>query len=441
MLCLSWLLSARIQKSLNRKKDPDLTTLSQFDAAAVVIVLTAVLGYFNHRFLGLPRTMALMMLGALTAVAVVVVDALFPASPLRSLVKGFLDSIDFHATLMNGLLSFLLFAGALHVDLKAMRSQKWHILLLSTVGVLISTTLVGVGTKIIALAAGVDISILWALLFGALISPTDPVAVLGVLKKSNLPSNLQAIVGGESLFNDGIGVVIFTIIFAAATGTDKFSWGHAFELFIWEAVGGIAFGWLVGWLAFLALRSIDEYNVEVMITLAVVMGGYALAQALGVSGPVAMAVAGLLLGNVGVERAMSDTTQDYLLKFWSLVDEILNSVLFLLIGLEIIAVPIEPHLLIIGACAIPIVLAARAISVGAPMILLRPWLPLPQSALPILTWGALRGGISIALALSLPAGLPRNVVLTATCAVVLFSVLVQGSTLSPLIGRLKRAEM
>ena len=411
-------------------------SLSPFDAAAILIVLAAALGYANHRFLGLPSSIGLTIMGAVASLIVLGIDRLLPASDVAPRVSAFLADIDFHETLMNGMLSFLLFAGALHVDWSDMRRGRWPILILSTIGVLISTTIVGFGFLLLSRLLGLQVPILWCLVFGALISPTDPVAVMGVLKRAAVPPTLQATVAGESLFNDGVGVVVFTIIVAAAAGSGHFSLGHAAEAFLVEAGGGVLLGLAAGYIGFVAMRSIDEYVVEVMISLAVVMGGYSLAQSLHVSGPVAMAVAGLLIGNAGVALAMSDTTRDYLLKFWALIDELLNAVLFLLIGLEVIAISPHPVLAVAGLAAIPLVLAARMISVGAPLGAMRPWLSMGRLALPTLVWGGLRGGISIALALSLPEGPARTSILTVTYMVVLFSVIVQGGTISMLIRRL-----
>ena len=412
------------------------TSLSPFDAAAILIALAAALGYVNHRFLGLPSTVGLTIMGAVASLLVVAIDRALPESDLAPTVVTFLGEIDFHETLMNGMLSFLLFAGALHVDWSEMRRGRWPILVLSTIGVLISTTIVAFGFFALSSVAGLGIPLIWCFVLGALISPTDPVAVMGVLKRASVPPTLQATVAGESLFNDGVGVVVFTIILAAAVGAEEFTLTHAVEAFFVEAGGGALLGLVIGYVGFRAMRSIDDYGVEVMISLAIVMGGYSLAQALHVSGPVAMAVAGLLIGNAGVALAMSDTTRDYLLTFWALIDELLNAVLFLLIGMEVIAISPDPRLLVAGVAAIPLVLAARAIAVATPLGAMRPFLKMGRLAVPTLVWGGLRGGISIALALSLPEGPARTAILAVTYMVVLFSVIVQGGTIGGLIRRL-----
>lgn len=413
--------------------------LSAFDAAAILIALAALLGYLYHRFVGLPSSIGLTIMGAVASLLVIGIDRLLPASTLAEQLSAFVSGIDFHATLMEGMLSFLLFAGALHVDWTELRRGKWPILVLSTVGVLLSTAIVGGGFHLLSAALGVGVPLIWCFVFGALISPTDPVAVMGVLKRAAVPPTLQATVAGESLFNDGVGVVVFSILLAAALGTEPFTLGHAAEAFAVEAGGGALLGLAVGWLGFKAMGSIDDYNVEVMISLAVVMGGYSLASFLHVSGPVAMATAGLLIGNAGVKLAMSDVTRDYLLRFWELVDELLNAVLFLLIGLEVIAIVPDPRLLLAGALAIPLVLAARALAVAIPLAALRPFLSMGRLALPTLIWGGLRGGISIALALSLPEGAARTAILAVTYAVVLFSVVIQGGSVGKLIERLSAA--
>lgn len=416
-----------------------LPSLSPFDAASILIVLAAALGYLNHRWLGLPSSVGLTIMGAVASLLVVAIDHMLPGSDLSGRVVRFLAAIDFHATLMNGMLSFLLFAGALHVDWGEMRRGRWPILVLSTIGVLLSTLIVAAGFRILAGAFGFGVPWIWCFLFGALISPTDPVAVMAVLKRAAVPPTLQATIAGESLFNDGVGVVVFTIVLAAAAGAEPFSVGRAAQAFLIEAGGGVLLGLAIGWIGFRAMRSIDEYNVELMISLAIVMGGYSLAGWLHVSGPVAMAVAGLLIGNAGVALAMSDATRDHMLKFWALIDELLNAVLFLLIGLEVIAISPDPRLIAVGLAAIPLVLIARTLSVGAPLAAMRPIAPLGGLALPTLVWGGLRGGISVALALSLPEGPGRTIILAATYVVVLFSVIVQGGSIGRLVRRLSAA--
>ena len=411
---------------------------SLFDVAAILVLLAATLGYANHRLFKLPSAVGMTLMGALASLAIIAAGAAFPAWGFALMVERFLTGIDFHATLMEGMLSFLLFAGALHVDWTHMRANRAVIFALATFGVLLSTAIVGVGTWWIAGAMGLAIPLPWALVFGALISPTDPVAVMAILKRAAVPPSLQATVAGESLFNDGVGVVVFGILLAVATGSEEFTWAHATSDFAREALGGAVFGLVVGWIAFRAMRSIDEYTVEVMISLAVVMAGYSLALALHVSGPVAMAVAGLFIGNAGVAQAMSDVTQDYLIKFWELIDEILNAVLFLLIGLEVILIARQPGLLLFGAAALPLALTARWLSVSAPLFLLRRWINLGKLAMPTLVWGGLRGGISIALAMSLPNGPYRTPIVAATFVIVLFSVIIQGGSIGGLIARIGR---
>lgn len=408
--------------------------LSPFDAAAILIVLSAALGWLNHRFFKLPGTVALTLMGALASIVVIVVDALLPNSRVSDAVTGFLNDIDFHETLMNGMLSFLLFAGALHVDIEHLKAGRWQIAILSTIGVIASTLIVGAGLWGLTRLFGIEVPLIWCFVFGAIVSPTDPVAVMAVLKTTKVPPTLQATIAGESLFNDGVGVVVFSILLASAVGGEAFSFVHAGELFLVEAVGGAALGGLVGWIAYRAMKAIDDYSVEVMVTLATVMGGYALASSLHISGPVAMAVAGLIVGNHGVSFAMSDQTKDYVLKFWALIDEVLNAVLFLLIGLEAVVLADRLGLLGLGLLTIPLVLIARAVSVGVPLLSWQGLLPL-RLAFPVMTWGGLRGGISIALALSLPPGPMKDVLLAATYMVVLFSVLAQGGTIGGLVKR------
>ncbi|GGD75906.1 cation:proton antiporter [Croceicoccus mobilis] len=410
-------------------------SLSAFDIAAILVVATAVFGWFNHHFLKLPHVIGLTVIGAVTAIGVLLLNSFVPAITLDDKVARLLGELNFTDTLLQGMLSFLLFAGALHVDLKRLRADWLPVLLLSTIGVLISTVAVSLGAWGVGLLIGIDIAPIWYFVFGALIAPTDPVSVLGVLKEEKVDEGLQASVAGESLFNDGVGIVVFTMLLGVAVTGKDFTIAEGLEMFALEAGGGILIGLACGYVAFRAMRSMDEYALEVMITLAVVMGGYALCSYLHVSGPLAMAMAGLLIGNQGMAYAMSDTTRDYVVKFWELVDDLLNSVLFLLIGLEMIAlVPGISHALM-ALAAIPVTLLARALSVWISTRIVPAAKPKAQGAGRVLWWGGLRGGISIALALSLPEGATRNLLLAATFGAVLFSVLVQRSTLSHFIKR------
>lgn len=398
------------------------------DAAAILVVLAAVLGYINYRLIGLPHTIGLTIMGAGASLLVIAIDVLIPGLGPGHAVREFIAGIDFSTALLDGMLSFLLFAGALHVDLGNLLQRKWAVGAMATVGVLISTAIVGVTFYALSGVFDLQVPLIWCLVFGALISPTDPVAVMGILKSAKVPATLEAKVAGESLFNDGVGVVVFTILLAAATGAEEFSLGHAAELFAVDAIGGAVFGAVLGWIAYRAMKSIDQHNLEVLITLALVMGGYALAHHLHLSGPVAMAVAGLIIGNHGTKFAMSERSREHVTQFWELIDEILNSVLFLLIGLEVVAIATDFGHLTIGAISIVVVLAARAVAVGVPFVILDRFMTFSKGAYPILVWGGLRGGISIALALGLPPGPIKVTILTATYVVVVFSVIVQGST-------------
>jgi CPA1 family monovalent cation:H+ antiporter len=321
----------------------------------------------------------------------------------------------------------------LHVDLERLSNQKWVITSLATVGLLISTFLVGVSSWLILGVLGFHIDLIWCLLFGSLISPTDPIAVLAILKTAGAPESLETKIAGESLFNDGVAVVVFIVLLSIATGGGEATVAHIAALFVEEAVGGAVFGLAIGYLAFLMLRSVDNYTVEILITLALVTGGYAVAGAIHVSGPIAMVVCGLLIGNHGRALAMSDKTREHLDTFWELVDEILNAVLFVLIGFEVLVLSFSSDIIIAGVIMIFVILLARFISVGIPVTLLRASHQFTNGVISILTWGGLRGGISVALALSLPPGEARNIILPITYVVVVFSILVQGLTVGRLI--------
>ena len=413
------------------------SALSAFDIAAILVVASALLGWFNHHFIKLPHVIGLTVMGALTAIGLMIANAIIPAITLGDWVADILRQLNFTETLLQGMLSFLLFAGALHVDLDRLKVAWLPVLLLSTVGVIVSTVLVGLAMWGVGLLLALPVAPIWYFVFGALIAPTDPVSVLGVLREENVPQSLQSAVAGESLFNDGVGIVVFIILLGAAISGTEFSLAEGARLFAIEAGGGILVGLAAGYVGYRALAGMDEYALEVLVTLAIVMGGYALCSYLHVSGPLAMAVAGLLVGNQGVTYAMSDVTRDYVIKFWELVDELLNSVLFLLIGLEMIVLVVGFEEAILALAAIPLTLAARAISIIVSTRTIPAARLQDKGAGPVLWWGGLRGGISIALALSLPPGETRDLILAATFAAVLFSVLVQRATLGRLIEKLK----
>ncbi|MDQ2778383.1 MAG: sodium:proton antiporter [Pseudomonadota bacterium] len=409
-----------------------------FEVAAVCLVLTALLAYLNQRFVGLPTAIGVMVAALGLSLLLVALDATGLVTSLHQYEESLLKSIDFSDVLMQGMLSLLLFAGALHVDLSELRAYRWQIGGLAVFGTLLSTALVGLAMWLLLPALGIPISLIYCLIFGALISPTDPIAVMGILKSAKAPKNLELVIAGESLFNDGVGVVVFALLVGVAVSGDTPSLAHVLQLLAEEAGGGLLFGAVLGYFTFRLLRSIDHYQVEVMLTLAMVMGGYALANRLHISGPLAMVVAGLIIGNHGRALAMSDTTRRYIDGFWELLDEILNAVLFVLIGMEVVVVTFFDGFLVVAAGTIAITLLARAITVGLPVGLLNRRFRLPTGAGPVLTWGGLRGGISVALALSLPHGPERDMLLTLTYCVVVFSILVQGLTIGSLVQRVVR---
>ena len=410
--------------------------MTVFQISAVLLALAALAAYLNHRFVRLPANMGLMVIGLLLSLMFVLLGKLGVFDVAHA--AKFVRSIDFSDALLHGMLAFLLFAGALHVDLSELASQKWPVAVLSTAGVVIATFVTGGLFWLGAHWLGQDFPFLYSLLFGALISPTDPIAVLGILKKVRAPKSLEIKITGESLFNDGIGVVVFmTILDIIISGVPPEPKGITVFL-LEEAAGGVGVGLILGWITYRLLRSVDAYQVEVLLTLALAAGGYALAEAIHVSAPIAIVAAGLAIGNHGRALAMSDTTRDHLDKFWELIDEVLNAVLFVLIGLEVIALQLSWATISLGFIAIAAALLARFVSVGLPVTLMRFTHSFTPGAVKILTWGGLRGGISIALALSLPATPERDVILTVTYMVVVFSVLVQGLTLGSLIARQKK---
>jgi CPA1 family monovalent cation:H+ antiporter len=405
------------------------------EIAATCLVLTALLAYLNHRFVGLPITIGVMVAALLLSLAIVGLDAVGVGHALRQYEESLLRSIDFSNVLMQGMLSLLLFAGALHVDLSELKAYRWQIGAFAVLGTVLSTLAVGFGVFAALPWVGLHLPLVYCLLFGALISPTDPIAVMGILKSAGAPKNLELVIAGESLFNDGVGVVVFTLLLGMLASGAAPDLAHSAKLLLHEAGGGVLYGLVLGFVTFRMLKSIDHYQVEVLLTLAAVTGGYALARHLHVSGPLAMVVAGLMIGNHGRAKAMSDTTRRYVDMFWELLDEILNAVLFVLIGMEVLLVSFSVGIFVGAAVATLVTLLARTLTIGLPVRALQRFFKLPHGAWKLLTWGGLRGGISVALALSLPSGPERSVVLSLTYCVVVFSILVQGLS----VGRVARA--
>lgn len=412
-----------------------------FELSAALLSLAALFSFLNYHFFRLPTTIGLMLYSLLMSLAIIGLGAFFPE--FRERIVGSVEQIDFDETLLHGLLGFLLFAGSLHINLNEL-SRHWVLIgLLITVGVIISTVLVGALTFGVCSLLGLEVRFIYCLLFGSLISPTDPIAVLGLLRQMGAPKELGIKIAGESLFNDGIGVVVFLGLLEASQ--HGFDLPHLGEIFLHEAVGGAVFGLVLGSIVFFMLRSVENYSVEVLLSLGLAAGGYALAMRLHVSGPIAMVIAGLLIGNQGRKYAMSQTTVEHLDLFWELIDEILNAVLFVLIGLEILVLEFRSSYIWLGLLLIPVTLACRAIAVSGPVAMLHArestW-----GLIKILTWGGLRGGISVALALSIPTlvdgeTIPeRDVIIAATYIVVLFSILVQGLTVKRLVRSVFREE-
>ncbi|MDQ6619019.1 MAG: sodium:proton antiporter [Pseudomonadota bacterium] len=406
-----------------------------FNIVATCLVVTALLAYLNHRFFGLPTTIGVMVTALVLSLVLVGLEAAGTGYYLRQYEEALLRSIDFSDVLMQGMLSLLLFAGALHVDLSELKVHRWQVAVLAVFGTLVSTVVVGCGMWLALPFAGLPLPLLYCLLFGALISPTDPIAVMSILKASGAPQTMELVIVGESLFNDGIGVVIFSLLLGILVSGTTPTASHAAELLLRDAGGGIVFGLILGYITFRLLKSVDNYQVEVLLTLAAVTGGYALANQLHVSGPLAMVVAGLMIGNQGRALGMSDTTRRYVDMFWELVDEILNAVLFVLIGMEVLVVAFSANVLVAGIIAVAVTLLARLLTVGLPVGLMRGAFNLPRGAWQVLTWGGLRGGISVALVLSLPAGPQRDTMLAMTYCVVVFSILVQGLTIGTVVRK------
>jgi CPA1 family monovalent cation:H+ antiporter len=409
--------------------------MNLFHILALLLAIAALFSYLNHRFLRLPTTIGIMMIALLFSLGLLMLKPL--VAGLEDKVVLMLKSVDFDATVLHGMLGFLLFAGALHVNLSDLAEQRWMISFLATFGIIGSTFITGVLSWWAFDLTGLEVPFIDCLLFGALISPTDPIAVLGILKQVGAPRSLEAKITGESLFNDGVAIMVFLVIASIAAGNDHISTWSVIGLFLREAAGGVLFGLAAGFVAYRMLRDLDNYQVEILITLALVTSGYALAEKLQLSAPIAIVVAGLLIGNHGKLLPMSERTREHLDTFWVLMDEILNAVLFVLIGLEMLVLVFREQYLAAGLIAIPIVLLARFITVGVPITLMRRFRYFSPNAVKIITWGGLRGGFSIALALSLPAGGVRDTLVAITYIVVVFSILVQGLTIGRLIKRLE----
>lgn len=398
-----------------------------FHLFSILIVLSAGFAYINFRFLRLPNAIGLMFVSLLFSLVVLVLGHYFPT--FKNSIAEQMESINFSELLLEGMLSFMLFAGAIHIKFKDLNNEKLSILLFSTISVLISTFVIGFVSFYLLNYMGIKVDLIHAMLFGALISPTDPIAVLSILKTAGVTKSLETKIAGESLFNDGVAVVVFiTILKLAKPGTD-FDIQKIAMLFGQEAIGGIVLGLVIGYIGFKLIASINNYQVEVLITLAIVMGGYTFAHYTHVSGPLAMVVAGLITGNQGRRLGMSDVTAEYVDKFWELIDEILNAVLFVLIGLELLIIQTSQKVLFAAVILLFVTLITRYISVYIPSIAVRLKEKITQKTILILTWGGLRGGISIALALSIAPEYNKDVWVTITYVIVCFSILVQGMTI------------
>ena len=401
------------------------SSLSVLEISAIFLSITALLTYVNHRFIGLPTTIGVMVISMLLSIGAIFLGFL-GFDGFIDYEVSLLDQLDFAEVLLDGMLSMLLFAGALHVNVSDLRRYKLPIGILACVGTLLSTVIIAGALYLVLPLLGFDLAFIWCLLFGALISPTDPIAVMGILQSAGAPKSIETVIAGESLFNDGIGVVIFVLLLGVLSSGDIPTTYYVAHTLAVEAGGGIVFGLVLGGILYYLLKSIDSYQEEVLLTLAGVIGGYALASHWHLSGPLAMVMMGLMVGNRGRSMAMSDKTRHYVDLFWELIDEILNAILFVLIGLEVVMIAFSSNLFIAGGLTILIALLARLIVVGITTTTFNKQLALPSGAWKVLTWGGLRGGISVALVLQLPDGTQRDILLALTYAVVVFSILIQG---------------
>lgn len=428
--------SRNVKPVIKDIKIPRVSLMTELQIASLLIVLAGAFGSLNYLFLRLPSAIGILIVALAASVTLMALDAAMPSLGVSVTVRGIIASIDFSDALLEGMLGLLLFAGALHVKLSDLRGQWVPVFLMATIGVALSTAVVGVGFSWLT-----GMPLLIALVFGALISPTDPVAVLGVLREADLQKSLETKIAGESLFNDGVGYVVYLVLVGLAFPTGAHHAEGALGislLFLQEAGGGALLGAVLGWLVFRVMRRIDDYSLEVLITLGLAFGGYELAVALHVSAPIMAVVAGLFIGDVGMKYGMSELTRRYVDGFWKMIDEILNAVLFLMIGFEVFAVAFGNEALIAGTFAIALALVARLVAVAVPVMMLRPFRAFSRGTIPIMTWGGLKGGISVALALALPESEWKPLILTATYMVVIFSIIVQGLTVARLARRVGR---
>ncbi len=411
--------------------------MSLLSITSILITVSALFAWVNYRTLKLPTTIGIMVISLLFSLFLVVLGALGFEEGVNT-AERLVAQIDFNKALLNGMLGFLLFAGAMHINLDDLLEAKWVIGLLASVGLFISTAIVGFGTFFLLKLFGIELSLAYCLLFGALISPTDPVAVMGILKTAGVSKKLETKITGESLFNDGVAIVVFLALFGIAVNGDSVDVGKIGLLFVQEAIGGALFGFVCGWIVMQMLKRVDNYQVEVLLTLALVAGGSTAATGMHLSAPIAVVVAGLMIGNHGRQNAMSDTTVEHLDTFWELIDEILNAVLFLLIGLEVMILSSDARIWFVGVLLAILVLGARLTAVSVPVNLLRLKRDFHPHVVKILTWGGLRGGISVALALAIPPSPERDIVVTITYVIVVISIVLQGLTIGKLVQATKQ---